>query len=433
MIIGSVCMKPSTPLLTLAIIIGGLILSTHLQSIIETSPPNQHLKLLTDDLQRLPELKGNVSQSEVEAVKEIRRLILSSDPEVQKGLWIISRYGVPFKAGRFTPTYRIPDYNTQLQILFWLAQDRGVEGDYSRVAVALAIDYGIVLTYGDDEVDCRVRSYVAEIYDYIRETDRILEEKGLGWRAKDYPLEADILLCWGACGMRYPTFYRYVGDYPGSPWEHFWYQEFRERPMHIDDFEWLFIKPETLREMREWLFENRFVSRDLDETADKIDVYADSHVKFCTYNLGEPPTYVEVGGRITPGYRIANPNLQWRSLRDSGWFLGDCEDTAHMDAMLLKSLNIAAGYVGEHGRRLAHIAILYYNPHENLLKTTDHQIEHINLREPWWSEVSYRYYRLGWCNLHCQQILIFVARSSDKDFLRRGIPIDFVLKGEVLW
>ena len=122
----------------------------------------------------------------------------SDDPEVQQGLRLIEKHGAPPEEKGHWINFETPKYNTQLEVLFWLAEGNRIEKDYERVALALALDYGSVVAIGDDQVDQRVKNYVSAVYDYIKETDEIMEDEKLPWKAADYPLEADICLVWGA-------------------------------------------------------------------------------------------------------------------------------------------------------------------------------------------------------------------------------------------
>lgn len=379
------------------------------------------------DLYDLPEIKDGISAAEAQAIETIKQLFQSSDPEVQQGLQLISKYGIPPEnAGKYMPTYPIPDYNTQLQALFWLALDRDIDEDYDRMAVALALDYGIVATYGDDQVDEAAKQYICQVYDYVRETDQYLRDKSLDWEAKRYPLETDMLLVWGACGMRYPTFYEHVGQTGKTPWTHFWYAEFQERPMNIEDFNWLFVSVEALKEMRDWTVQKGFARNDIGRVADNIDSYAGKNLHYYTDKPGVPPSYVEVEGKITPGCRLSNPDWQWKSLKEKNEFLGNCEDTLYVVCMLLKSLNIAGGKGNVKAEGFGHAVILYYDVKGDVLRTTPNQLGIIDRHAE--GEIVYRYYHLPWDNLHQLRDSIVITESSDKRILEKGISTEYVLK-----
>lgn len=378
------------------------------------------------ELLKLPELE-EIDARDDEAIEDIAELAESGDPEVQQGLRLILEYGIPTQNGsKYMPVYPVPDYNTQMQVLFWLALNKDIDEDYDRIAIALALDYGTVVTYGDDQVDEAVKQYICQVYDHVAETDQFLREKNLDWQAKDYPLEADMLLVWGACGMRYPTFYDQVGQTGKTPWTHFWYIEFAERPMNIEDFNWLFVSVEVLKEMRDWTVQKGFAVNDVGKVANNIDSYAGERLHYYTDKPDVPPSYVEVEGRITPGCRLSNPDWQWKSLKEKNEFLGNCEDTLYVGCMLLKSLNIGAGTGSVKAEGLAHGVILYYAVGDDVLRTTSNQLGTIERRAK--GEIVYRYYQIPWDNLHHRDNSMVITESSDKKVLEKGVSTEWVLK-----
>jgi hypothetical protein len=153
------------------------------------------LGYLADDLQGLPGILDGISSEEAEAIKQLEAIVKSSkeDYQLRKGICLIDEYGVPDQE---LFIFRVPNHNTSLQALFNLAQDREIPEDYYKPALASGLDYGFVVTIGNDEVDAAVRNYVPQIFDHILETDQIIKQHGADWQAKDYPLEAAIGLVW---------------------------------------------------------------------------------------------------------------------------------------------------------------------------------------------------------------------------------------------
>jgi hypothetical protein len=226
--------------------------------------------------------------------------------------------------------------------------------------------------------------------------------------------------------MRYPTFYDHVGQTGKTPGTHFWYTEFEERPMDTEDFDWLFVSIETLKEMRDWSVQKGFAASEVGKVADNMDAYAHGHLHYYTDRPDIPPSYVEVEGKITPGCRLSNPDWQWRSLKETGEFLGNCEDVLYMGCMLLKSLNIAVGEGNVKAEGLAHFVILYYEAKDDVLRTTSNQLSIIDRHAK--GEIVYRYYRLPWDNLHQLRDSVVITESSDKRILEKGVSTEYVLK-----
>ncbi|MFY9800496.1 MAG: hypothetical protein WAK10_04530, partial [Methanoregula sp.] len=162
----------------------------------DASYPSGEYGYLTDDLQMIESVKGPVDPRAKEALKAIIRAA-DSDYELRKGLYLIDEYGVPDKT-RFS--FPVPAYNTQLSVLMDFLGNTDISPEYYRVALAAGIDYGAVEAIGNTEVRAYIPGYVEEQVAYTVETDRILKEKGVRWQAADYPLDADIILLWGAAG-----------------------------------------------------------------------------------------------------------------------------------------------------------------------------------------------------------------------------------------
>lgn len=380
---------------------------------------------LSDDLENLPEYQDGVSTKEEEAIEQICLLTKSNDPEVKKGLSLIEKYGVP-KTTIFGNSDGIPNYNTQLEVLLWLAENNTINKDYGRVALGLSLHYGSVVTIGDEEVDVKVRDYVSQFYSYIKDTDRVLEQKELSWRARDYPLEAIIGLVWGANNLRYPYFYEDEGDPQGKPWQHYWRNEFKDRQMNSEDFDWLFVSPDNLQEMREWAFNEHFVHSDISETANRLDTKLGSWLYYMTDRPDVPPSYFEVEGKITPGCRISNPDWQWEYFKEKGKIVGNCEDVRFADSIFLKSLNMApfGGHVNSEG--FGHCVILYYAPQNHSLRTTARQLDIIEGQAE--GLITYRISRLPWDNFYNDEdIYAFEVISPDKKLLETGIDIQEAL------
>ena len=196
----------------------------------DASYPGGEYGYLTDDLQQIELVKGPVDPKAKEALKAIIKAS-ESDDELRKGISLIDEYGIPDKT-RFK--YPVPAYNTQLSVLLDLLRDSDIPPEYYRVSLAAGIDYGAVEAIGNKDVQAYLPGYVKEQVAYTIETDRILKNQGVRWQAADYPLEADIILLWGAAGTMRPYPYSSKDeDYPPDyqPWRHpSWESEFYGSP-----------------------------------------------------------------------------------------------------------------------------------------------------------------------------------------------------------
>ncbi|MEA2032566.1 MAG: hypothetical protein U9N41_03160 [Euryarchaeota archaeon] len=424
------------------------------------------LDYLADDFNNLPEIQDGITQDEMEAAERIANLMRSPDLEVQQGLQLIEEYGVPPEEKGHWIDFETPEYNTQLEVLFWLASANRIDKDYERVALALALDYGSVVTIGDDQVDQSVKKYVSAMYDHIKATDEILEEKEIPWKAADYPLEADIGLVWGAMGIYYPIppergFVYEDGIPVHTKKTIFWYDEFHDRQMNSEDFDWLFVNKTPLEEMRDWMFRNGFadlsdkpiqrsnftigelitvfnrtVARSSadEHYGDKVDMVAGCITAY-VYGWGQskekhfiypiephkPPDLpstpnITIDGKTIQTECIANPDWMWEYFKENNFFIGHCTDDSFAEGMLLKSINIPSVI----GSAKHHAVPLYYNHDDMVLRTGQCSI----VRD---GTIYYRVQKVPYDNLHGDIHFLFAIGSSDGMLFLKGIPIENIL------
>ncbi|MGP8071239.1 MAG: hypothetical protein ACLP5V_15295, partial [Candidatus Bathyarchaeia archaeon] len=130
-------------------------------SFLESNGTAPYVQLATE-LRKLPDLTNAT------AVAQVTYLALNStNPEVKEAFQLI------IKGGTGNPSdfsYVIPQYNTELQILYWLAAQRQLKRD-DTLALAIAMSNGIWVTIGDDSVQTAVMKSVVDLLDYFRETD----------------------------------------------------------------------------------------------------------------------------------------------------------------------------------------------------------------------------------------------------------------------
>jgi hypothetical protein len=308
---------------------------------------------LTDDLQTMESRKGPVDPAAKEKLKAIVKAS-AGDYELRKGLVIIDEYGVP---GKDVFNYPVPVYNTQLSVLLDLLKNTDIPPEYYRLALAAGIDYGAVETIGDSNVQANLTDYVKDNVAFTIETDRILNEKGASWQAKDYPLEADIALLWGAAGTMRPLPWSRedTGNPDIKPWTHpSWEKDFHSRPMGMTDFAWSFVDTKNLAEMREMMIQKGLPST----TAG----YSEKGYRG-TYNAYEDArNYSRRHVNYTTGTPLylrdkTNVNMDWEQYQATGLFdaacySGDlyahgidvnvCYDKPLDEKTLARSINIAA-------------------------------------------------------------------------------------------
>jgi len=279
-------------------------------------------------------------------------------------------------------------YNTQLEVLLWLAEEREIN-DYDRIALAIALDYGAVLAISEEGVRKELKDYVVEMYDYFAETDALVP-----WDIEEYPLEADIALVWGANGINHPLFFDKKQQYPeetkyneiGIPnyYDLNWIVVFRDEKMNEEDFDWLFVDVETLREIREFLMHDMFSEGKglrVDRVSERVDSTLCGSLEYHTDKPSAEVSYVNVEGRITPGCGLSNPDWQWKYFKEEGRIVGNCRDVTCMNIFFLKSLNIPAiGFTVRSGSSFGHQVVAFYDyEKEDLWRITSKQGRIIDL------------------------------------------------------
>jgi hypothetical protein len=322
----------------------------------DASYPTGEFGYLTDDLQKIESARGAVDPATKEKLKSIVKAS-KTDYELRKGLAIIDEYGVPKKD---VFSYQVPGYNTQLGVLLDLLNNSDIPPGYYRLALAAAIDYGAVETIGDTSVKANLSDYVRDTVAFTIETDRIMKEKGASWQAKDYPLEADIALLWGAAGtMRpYPYSAGKSGNPDDKPWNHpSWEKDFYAKPMGMTDFAWSFVDIHTLEEMRDVMME-----KDLPGT---LAEYSETGYRGKYNDFDDAQTYSRRTVNDTNGNLLllrdkTNVNRDWEIYQktgqfDSACYSGDlffhgvnenaCYDKPLDEKTLARSINIA-GFLG---------------------------------------------------------------------------------------
>jgi len=312
----------------------------------------------------------------------LRVIELANDNyELRKGLYLIGHFGHP-RATLFK--YKVPVYNTHLFVLGKLLE-KGIPEGYERVALAAALDYGSLITIGDSQLCATVPDYAYSMLKFIVETDEVVKGAGGNWRAKDYPLEADFGLVWGAPATRY------WASKKGPIW---WCDVFRSRRMTVEDFNWLFVDIDTLRSMQDWMIKKGFVDLSVrdpaidredvtlrfpteyyDDTIDKLMAKLNDYLYFGKSHFrGKPNELVDVEGKKVLAGSISNPDWQWSHFLEMGDFYGTCGEDTTTENMMAKSIGISSchGFIfaKRNGHIYTHTIIRYYNPTNDMLKTT---------------------------------------------------------------
>jgi hypothetical protein len=86
----------------------------------------------------------------------------------------------------------VPDHNTELQVLYWLACQSEFKKD-DTLALEISLVNGIWVATGLDEAGSAVRNDTAQVLSYFREMSRLQQDRSYP-NLESYPLEAKTCL-----------------------------------------------------------------------------------------------------------------------------------------------------------------------------------------------------------------------------------------------
>lgn len=361
------------------------------------------LGYLEDDLQSLSDIPSEVED-------QIASIVWTSatDYQVRKAVCLIDEYGIP---GQGMFDYKIPHFNTQLQVLVWLIQDQTIPEEYHTLALSAAMAYGTLLTIGNEQVRQETRKYVGQLLAFAIETDRILEERGCVWQAKHYSLEASIGLIYGAEGEQIIL----LGARPEQPYVYPWLKVYLSRQMTLEEFESTFIGLDTLRDMQQWLIGKGLLrENDLPKLANDVDGIVPA-------GDGSDPS-LDLGA----AKRNAIESL-WEDTKNAHTIKGDCGSRAHVECSLLQSICISKLYGRYYDwtkdRLVGHVFAAYFEPPDGAYREPTHNI--------YIGQIGTGYCKYPWDNLRTEKgvrSLSYSNKAPTHSKWFRGDPAGYMFR-----
>jgi hypothetical protein len=316
---------------------------------------------LGQELQELPDY------SNATAVAEITYLALNAtNPEVKEAFELM------LKGGTADPSdfhYPIPQYNTELQILYWLANGRQLKYD-DTLALAIAMSNGIWVTVGDGSVQAQIKKDAVELLDFFRETDAL--QQSLGYlQLEQMPLEAKVALAWlGADAAK---------GGPHGIWGSQTKHDSTEQRLTMAGYEWDNVNVTILRQMRDRMKEMGWISQNIDQTVANVEDYFffsgfDEHFKY----VSSWDSTIQVNGETVASRNLNNANFEFSYYSQHGYAIGVCTDEMTLVNAFLKSWGIATLPFGAYwfaGNWYdGHIATMYYEPVSRTWKLAPYQV-----------------------------------------------------------
>jgi hypothetical protein len=302
------------------------------------------------ELRKLPELTNAT------AVAKITYLALNAtNPEVKEAFGLMIKGGTPYP-GDFK--YSVPDYNTELQVLYWLAEQNEFKKDDTLV-LAVAMDNGLWLTIGDDLVKQDVRNDTTQLLRFFRDANELQQRNGY-FQLEDYPLEAKICLAYTSS----------LGTFDG-PHSLF---RFTQNRAGQRDYRWVRCDIDSLMKMARIAFEKGWRERSVDSTVKNLEEYFffSGMAQHWTYSTisgdisGVTESLIEVEGELVPDHWIYNLRFYLERYVRTDRGLGDCGDETYFMEAWCKCLGIATDFVVHQiiveGKYRGHAHMIYYEP-----------------------------------------------------------------------
>ena len=332
-------------------------------TLLESNDTQPYLSLGIE-LRKLPEFTPYVQSANATAVAEIAYLALNAtNPEVKEAFQLMMNGGTPSQNDY---SYPVPSYNTELEILYWLACQNQFKKD-DTLALAVAMSNGIWISMGTNQVQLQVKKDTSDLLAFYRETNMLQEQRGYT-QLENYPLEAKVGLGWtGSLSMHW------MGDrtqlkYPASLV--FWKEE--QLPLIV--YEKDTVSVETLRRMRDLADAKDWWHGDVSLSISDIERYfyfTPGNWQYATF-----PNIVDSQGIDS----TLDVDWQFNRYLNGSIPLGDCgTETAWMDAWA-KAIGVATlmtfryRLVSDPASYVSHHYILYFDPARQVWTAYEQQI-----------------------------------------------------------
>jgi len=187
---------------------------------------------------------------------------ITKEKEVYEAFELMLKGGTPNQSDF---KYHIPNWNTELQVLYWLAKQNEFKLN-DTLAQAIAMVNGLWVTIGDDQVRKAVYKDTNDLLNFFRETNEIQKARGY-YQLENYPLEAKVCLAWtGGLNMHW------IGPLtqPKIPMRLVYYQD-RRLPLIVYEKDTVSIN--TLRKMREIANENGWWHGDIGKSIKVVEEF----------------------------------------------------------------------------------------------------------------------------------------------------------------
>lgn len=361
------------------------------------------------------ELQALPDATNATAVAKITYLALNAtNPEVKEAFELMIKGGTP-AASDFQ--YPVPNYNTELEVLYWLASQNEFKKD-DTLALAIAMVNGLWVTMGDHQVRAAVEKDTSTLLEFLRETNELQEDR---WQhpLEGFPLESKIALAWTGNQVSTHGWYGLSHQAP---------VDYRSIRVSIKVYNWDTVSVDTLREMRQLMDERGWTGKDVDDTVKRIGDFF-----WNNYWYHEAPngwewqdsfdTKIAVGGEEWPARNLNNADFEFEYFLQHGTGIGVCEDSMVLRDAFLKSWGIATLPFSVYFPQSGDTQLLHYDPSGMIWKLYDRRLMS---QSPYYDLVRFSEYDLYIFRPPVVQPGYFSALQADK-----AAEIDPIRRGEV--
>lgn len=327
------------------------------------------------ELQALPDATNATT------VAKITYLALNAtNPEVKEAFQLMIKGGTPnprdFK-------YSVPAWNTQLEVLYWLALQNNLKKD-DTLALAIAMVNGFWVTIGNDEVKQALRQDANDLLNFFRETNQMQSANGY-YELENYPLEAKVCLAWTASitpnfsalplvwGIGYQDVPRTYGYFANGT------------RATLEGYHWNAVSIATLRTMRTLMTKNGWMHKEPSATIPFMEQYFYFTDRHLPGHWEKEPACILVDGRMVHDYTIGNVNWQLDFYLRTGKFQGQCTDESQWMDAWAKSWGIATTTIWRGGLDsegnvppdlfyVQHFHPIFYDPSSRTWKASEIQL-----------------------------------------------------------
>lgn len=303
---------------------------------------------------KMPELSV-INEDDVKSTKKILDLASSTNPEVKEAFQLMLKGGTP-NPNEFG--YNVPDWNTELEVLYKIAEQNEFKKD-DKLALAIAMDNGLYVTMGDDEVRQAVYKDVNDFLVFGRETSERQKALGLPYNLEEYPLEAEISWAWRGNYSAMSGRIQHLPSYKNKKLDMWAYQfttiDKSSLVKMLDEIikrRWDYTVPKDFISNLEWFFyfdrgakagnSSHWISKSGDET-------------------------IVVDDKLIVNHDMSNADFVFDYFLRNGCGIGDCGDETTLIDALSKAYGIATDPVSyaifdDNGNLYRHFYNIYFDP-----------------------------------------------------------------------